>query len=876
MIREYRSSLFPLLTFIILLTACQQGSPALPSALPPIANTPTRSSVPDGTTPLPTAPPPITAPSPAPSPSSGIVMPLVQQHFTLNALPGIGRAPFAMISLGDTLYVVNARTNNVAVIQKNRVLKFIPVGKRPGAIAADPLQKRLYVANVEDKSVSIITVDAVALTQTLGEEPSALLFFENHLFVGLGNKALILVLDPATLKTQATIPLAKGFDVSNLAGDAVHHRVYATPYERLAVIDSTNLRVLTILDTKGSSFTLLPNPANDSILVTAYDSKTNSQYLTKNDPLSGAERGRALIGGDPHGAVMSGDGTRVYVANSYTNDVSIIDPRTMTPVATVPVDLQPYALSLDENAHRLYVANYSSDNVSVIDTGTNEVVGAIPLGMIPSALEANESAGRVYVASASTDSVYVVEGTRVVKEISVGRHPIDLARDEQSNRLLVANMADRTLSIIDESDFSVRATQPITRFLTTVAVDLARGRVFAGDVVLDLKTLSPINSLTMQGNTIGSQIAPDWVRVNPNNNRIYAVGWNGTPGSNSRQVTYSVDGSSLKQSSQMAYYGNTTALAFDPEMNRVFLAGTHPLLYTNELNVFDNADKKLLSLPIPGRTTGMLYNPQTHHLFLSQTAPYFSGYGATPTPADNTVQVLDTNSFGLVARLVMASPGKMARLGNTIYVANRDDGSLTLVQDTKAAIPPSPTPTLTLTPYPTLPPPTSTRVTTTGKITTTPRAAATIPACTIPVTVLASRVWTPQVAARIGCPTEPQHSPGFAFQPFERGVMYWREDEKRIYVLFADNTWSAFEDKWTDSLPEDTCPSISVPAGRVKPKRGFGKVWCEQSGVAAKIGAAIGNEAGGYVAPVQRFEHGLMMVSDSGQLFVLYADGKWE
>jgi hypothetical protein len=332
----------------------------------------------------------------------------------------------------------------------------------------------------------------------------------------------------------------------------------------------------------------------------------------------------------------------------------------------------------------------------------------------------------------------------------------------------------------------------------------------------------------------------------------------------------------LKQSSQLAYSGNATALAIDPEMNRVFLAGTHPLAYTNELNVFDGTDKKLLSLPMPGRTTGMLYNPQTHHLFLSQTAPYYSGYGATPTPADNTVLVLDANSFGLVTRLIMASPGKMARLGNSIYVVSREDGSLTLVQDTNVATPPSPTPTLTPTPYATLPPTPSTRVVIPGNITATPRAAVTIPACAIPVTILASRVWTPQVAARIGCPTEPPHSPNFAFQPFERGVMYWRDDEKRIYVLFADYAWSVFDDKWTASLPEDSCPSVSVPSGRVKPKRGFGKIWCEQSGIAARIGAASGNETGGYVAPVQKFERGLMMVSESGQMLVLYADGKWE
>lgn len=48
----------------------------------------------------------------------------------------------------------------------------------PAALAADPTQKRLYVASNGDKTISLIANDQVALTQSIGAEARALLFFE--------------------------------------------------------------------------------------------------------------------------------------------------------------------------------------------------------------------------------------------------------------------------------------------------------------------------------------------------------------------------------------------------------------------------------------------------------------------------------------------------------------------------------------------------------------------------------------------------------------------------------------------------------------------------------------------------------------------------
>lgn len=830
-------------------------------SVPGIAPTPTALPAP-----LPvTTPTRAAQPTPPPTPAPAITTPTVRERLVVRELPGVGRAPVAAVTLDGKTYIANFASDNVAIIQNDRIIKFLPTGKRPNDLAIDPASKRIYVANQTDKTIAIIANDSVALTTSIGEEPRTLWFQDNRLFVGLETKGTILVLDPATLQQQSVISIPGAFSIINLAGDATHHRIYAALFDKLGVIDSTTWRLVKTIEAKASYFTLLANPTNDSALTSMYDSTTNAQFLTAFDPVSGATRGRVKIGGDPRDAVMSSDGTRIFVANSFSNTVSVIDARNLTALAEIPVGLKPYALVLDENARRLIVANYGNDNAHIIDTQTNLVVGTIPLSIRLTALTANETTKRVYAASATTDSVFIIEDNRTLKEVNVGRAPFDLARDAKTNRVLVANSSDNTLSIIDETNFAVRATQPLTRFLSTVAIDSARGRVHANEVMLDANSLTGVGVMTARGVTINSVIAPDFVRINANANRIYALGGNGVPGSNSRRVAYSIDSNTLQQRAVLAYSGNVAEIEIDPDTNRVFLAGTHPLAFTNELGVFDVNDAKVFTLTLSAQTTGILYNPQTRHLFLAQKSlPRESN--PPPTPLDNTVLILDGTSFGVVAQLNVNTPGKMTRIGNLIFVASRDDGAITVIEDVATPVPPSPTPTMTPTRFPTLtPPPAPSRAS----------SSASLPLCNIPLAAFATQRWTVAVATRSGCPTENARTTNMAFQMFERGTMFWRESDKKIIVMNNDKTWNIFDDTWTSALPEDSCPGVSV-AG-TKPKRGFGKVWCEQASVRAKIGAGTSPEQGPYLASTQKFERGQMFTGPEGGLvYVLLDDGRWE
>ena len=138
------------------------------------------------------------------------------------------------------------------------------------------------------------------------------------------------------------------------------------------------------------------------------------------------------------------------------------------------------------------------------------------------------------------------------------------------------------------------------------------------------------------------------------------------------------------------------------------------------------------------------------------------------------------------------------------------------------------------------------------------------------------KVWTgnPTVRAGLGCPTDVEKGIRSSEETFQNGYMFWREDLRRIYVLYNNHTWQTFTDTWEQGDPEYD-PNIVPPSGFYQPKLGFGKVWREQPGVRDNLGWATMQERGLW-ASIEPFEEGLMIWSDVEGIFVLYNDGTWE
>jgi len=123
------------------------------------------------------------------------------------------------------------------------------------------------------------------------------------------------------------------------------------------------------------------------LYVTNFGSGTVSVIDTAtNSVISTIRVGRASLG-----VSASPDGSRLYVASAYDGTISVISTETNTIVATILVGkknaMAPFDVDVTPDGTKIYVTNsvawadtYTEDSrVSVIDSRTNTVIATIPI-----------------------------------------------------------------------------------------------------------------------------------------------------------------------------------------------------------------------------------------------------------------------------------------------------------------------------------------------------------------------------------------------------------------------------------------------------------------------------------------------------------------
>lgn len=880
------------LMFLLLLLLGGCGAPmptAMPTALPtfvPIAlaqttNAPTPTRNPNAAAlPTMTRAPSATVAVPASATAAPTQVPprqapTILTRFNLLDLPGEGRAPVALALRENRVYVANRGSANIGILENERVREFIKLDVNPTTLVADPTQNRLYVGTYETPTLYLIENERVVKQVRVQGPINALALHGDALYVALDSNAIILRYNAHTLVQEQELRLSKGFGVSALAVDPTRNRLYAAVYGALVALDLREFQELFLLDAPYLYSDFALHPQDGSLWAGAYDDQSSRAYVVGYSS-EGQELARLFVGADLRATTFDFAG-RLYLMDRYNNQVHVVQTPHAELVATIPVNQAPIDAVFDAARERLYVANQENDNVSVVDTVEMRVVTTLALASQITAMEANPTLNRVYVVNAATNQLYAIQGTIIVGQAKTGNGPVDIALDAQTNRLYVASIADGMLTMFDENSLEIVATQFITRFLSTTAMDSPNHKLFAANYTLDPTSLLRDQIFFAQGLTLGSQSIPRFERANPALRKLYAIASNGVPGSNARLTLYRFLYDNLAESKFLGSRngGNVTALAIDPTTNNLFAANSHPLAYTHGLDVWDAQDNLVQSLALASHTPALVVNPTTHHLFLAHAQTY-APYLREPKPRDNTIDILDTRTLGHVTTLnVDGDPWRMTRLNDEIYVGGYRDGSITLIGDAVTNQPPAPTPTLTPTPYPSwtfTPPP---------QATSTPAAAATpqpsSSTCAIEIAEPLRAKAESSRRAKLGCPLEAaEDSEHFAYQALERGFLYADsrdENAKQVIAFFPNNTYRVFGDTWGEGDAEQTCAPYVRP-GLYLPKRGFGLVWCNEPEVQA-LGGGLAEERA-VLLTMQKFERGKMwFVPDIGAV-ILYDDGTWE
>src|SRR5947207_542306 len=105
---------------------------------------------------------------------------------------------------------------------------------------------------------------------------------------------------------------------------------------------------------------------------------------------------RVAVGHVPRGLSVSADGRQVYVANSWSDTVSIIDARTLEVEKNVTTGFEPTSVVSDRNNATLYVANWLSNDVSVINIATGQEIKRLAAGRGASYLTLSPDGTQIY------------------------------------------------------------------------------------------------------------------------------------------------------------------------------------------------------------------------------------------------------------------------------------------------------------------------------------------------------------------------------------------------------------------------------------------------------------------------------------------------
>lgn len=154
-----------------------------------------------------------------------------------------------------------------------------------------------------------------------------------------------------------------------------------------------------------------------------------------------------------HSVVGHRDG-RVYV-NTTDNRVAVIDGASRKVIKQIAVGDDPSHIELSHDGRRLYVANSGSDEVTIIDTIADSVAATVSTGKRP-LLPCVAADGSVYLPSGPDRTVTVLTaGGGLRKTVTVGAAPHDIAVSPDGRWAYQPNSASHTITVIDNCDCSV-------------------------------------------------------------------------------------------------------------------------------------------------------------------------------------------------------------------------------------------------------------------------------------------------------------------------------------------------------------------------------------------------------------------------------------
>jgi YVTN family beta-propeller protein len=227
-------------------------------------------------------------------------------------------------------------------------------------------------------------------------------------------------------------------------------------------------------------------------------------------------------GSFPIGIDINPISNKLYVANQFSNTISVIDIEKSEVEKNIDVGNSPYDVDVNPFSNRIYTSNRDSDTISVIDGFNNKQLTKISVDDSPLGIGINLATSWIYVANFNSKTISVIDAieNQVIKTLKYASLPYDIVINPHTNRVYVSDLGKDSVLVLDGNNNSLVSTIPVGSKPSVLAINTQTDTIYVSNFQND--SVSVINGTS---NKIETSIkvgdSPVGIAVNPRTNKIY-------------------------------------------------------------------------------------------------------------------------------------------------------------------------------------------------------------------------------------------------------------------------------------------------------------------------------------------------------------------
>jgi len=306
---------------------------------------------------------------------------------------GLLLAPLAAQAEGTgNIFVSLERANEVVVLSpEHETIARIGTSRRPRDMHFNDDHTLLYVACGDDDVIEVIDVASLQVVDSIPTGPSPEVFAfsldRTKIYVSNEEDSTLEFIDLATGIVEARVPT--GAEPEGVIASVDGSTVYVTSEvaDMVHVVDPVAGRVTKniIVGTRPRRFIVTPDGAelwvSDELSSEVHVIDTASQTIK--EVLSFLPPGFRPEDVTPVGMVITADGSRILISLGRANHVAVVNATTRKVEAYILVGSRAWSIALSRDEKTAYVANGFSDDITIIDLGAMSGVKSIPVGRTP-------------------------------------------------------------------------------------------------------------------------------------------------------------------------------------------------------------------------------------------------------------------------------------------------------------------------------------------------------------------------------------------------------------------------------------------------------------------------------------------------------------